>query len=215
MKKSVIVGDLHGNFSIIPYLKKRYADHDEIIVAGDFGLGFNRDEEARGYAKDDTKPIIRFIRGNHDNVEVCKTFTEGGVRWIPDGTLEGNVLFIGGAWSIDHGIRTPGLNWWYNEELSEEEWDGIFSSLEGSFDKVETVISHDLPSRISHLILGAHKPVIITRTTSYLDMLMNRLPNVRTWIFGHYHTYHNFEHNGVNFICLPDRVGRTYTLTTS
>lgn len=210
--KRVVLGDLHGNFSLIPYLKKRYADHDEVIIAGDFGLGFHRDEEARGYAEDETKPLIRFIRGNHDNVEVCKTFTEGGVRWIPDGTLEDGILYVGGAWSIDYGVRTPGLNWWHNEELSEQEWEGIFQNLEDRFHEVHTVISHDLPQRISSKVLPAHKPVIQTRTTTYLDMLWNRLPNVRLWLFGHYHTYHDIEHNGVRLICLPDRVGRTFTL---
>jgi predicted phosphodiesterase len=210
--KKVIVGDLHGNFSIIPYLKKRYADCDEIIVAGDFGLGFHRDDEARKLAEDETGPLVRFIRGNHDNVEVCRTFTDGGIRWIPDGTLENGILYVGGAWSIDYQMRTPGLNWWYNEELNEVEWEEIFKSLEGRFEEVHTVISHDLPQRVSHMVLPAHKPVLPTRTAAYLDMLWNRLPNVRLWIFGHYHTYHNFEYNGVNMMCLPDRIGRVHII---
>jgi predicted phosphodiesterase len=212
LMKKLLVGDLHGNFSLIPHVRKVHADYDEIIIVGDFGLGFHRDDEARVLARENVKPLIRFIRGNHDNLEVCKEFTSGSIQWIPDGTLEGNTLYVGGAWSIDHQMRTPGLNWWYNEELNEQEWEDIFRSLEGKFEQVETVISHDAPARVSHLVLAAHKPIIRTRTSLYLDLLMNRLPNVRTWVFGHYHVYHNFEYNGVNFICLPDKVGRTHTL---
>ena len=44
----------------------------------------------------------RFIRGNHDNPDACRR--EG--QWIKDGTVEDDVMFVGGALSVDRRWRT-------------------------------------------------------------------------------------------------------------
>ena len=210
--KRLLVGDLHGVFGNIPHLRKLHPDVDEIIVVGDMGVGFPGPQDAilREMSKGITeKPLVRFIRGNHDSPEVCKTFNEGGITWIPDGHIEDGILFIGGAWSIDQSYRTPGLNWWYNEELSELEWEFIFLKLVGHHDQIHTVISHDAPHRVIHHVLGALRYVHKTRTSLYLDMLWNRLPNVKLWVFGHYHEYKEFRKGNTRFVCLPDRIART------
>lgn len=213
--KRVLVGDLHGVFGNIPYLRKLHADADEIIIVGDMGVGFPgpQDDMLRKMAAEITeKPFVRFIRGNHDNPETCRTFTEGGITWIPDGHVEDGILFIGGAWSIDYGFRTPGVNWWFDEELNEEEWDTIFRDLEDKFDGIHTVITHDAPARVVHMVLGAGKTIFKTRTSMNLDMLLNRLPRVKLWVFGHYHEYTDFRKGNTRFVCLPDKLGRTLTI---
>lgn len=211
--KRILVGDLHGVVGNIPYLRQRYPNADEIIIVGDMGVGFPGPQDAMfrllaTHIKD--KPLVRFIRGNHDNPEVCRTFTEGGIQWIPDGHIEDGILFVGGAWSIDQKFRTPGFDWWYNEELNEGEWEEIFKKVEGQ--EIHTVISHDAPERVIHLILGAGKSVIKTRTSMYLDMLWNRLPGVRLWVFGHYHEYKEFRKGDTKFVCLPDGLGKVMEL---
>jgi hypothetical protein len=58
--------------------------------------------------------------GNHDNPYMCK---QDMVGYISDGTVEGDVMYIGGAWSIDNPVappgwyrRTAGFDWWFDEE---------------------------------------------------------------------------------------------------
>lgn len=211
----VVYGDLHGKFNLLPHLRKLNKDADEIIIAGDMGVGFPGPDTSNllKYGNQITaQPRIRFIRGNHDSPEACRQFTEGGVTWIPDGHVEDGILFIGGAWSIDYGFRTPGINWWFDEELNEEEWAKIFRNLEGKWDDIHTVITHDAPTRVVHMVLGADKTIFKTRTSMNLDMLLNRLTNVRLWVFGHYHEYRDFRKGNTRFVCLPDRIARTLTI---
>lgn len=208
--KRILVGDIHGIVGNIAHIRKLHPDADEIIVVGDMGVGFPGPEDAlfrRLSEEITTKPFVRFIRGNHDNPEVCRTFTDGGIQWIPDGHIEDGILFVGGAWSIDFQFRTPGFDWWHNEELNEEDWEEIFRKVEGQ--AIHTVISHDAPQRVIHLILGADKTIAKSRTSMYLDMLWNRLPNVKLWVFGHYHEYKEFRKGNTRFVCLPDRLGKT------
>jgi len=212
--RRVIYGDLHGKFDLLPHLRKiNKLKADEIIIAGDMGVGFPgpRDEQLKKYAESITdSPRIRFIRGNHDDPARCAEFNYEGLSWIPDGTLEDGILFVGGAWSIDgptglpehRNYRTPGLNWWRDEELSQGQWDAIFESLEGKH--IHTVISHEAPTSVLHFVLGAHKTPYPTNTSWNLEILRNRHPNITKWLFGHYHLNSDFYHRGTSFRCIRD-----------
>ena len=46
-------------------------------------------------------------------------------NWIADGTFEDDILYIGGALSVDRYIRTDGVDWWHDEELTIKEVDNI------------------------------------------------------------------------------------------
>lgn len=215
MKKLVIYGDLHGKFNLLPHLRRKHSEADEIIIAGDMGVGFpgpSTDHLLKYGNQITATPKVRFIRGNHDSPEACTKFVEGGVTWIPDGTLEEGILFLGGGWSIDgptglpefRNYRTPGVNWWEDEELTEAQWERIFNSLEGRYEEVHTVVSHDGPSGVIHRILGAHKPIFNTTTSNTLELLRGRLPSVKMWVFGHYHLNRTFEIGDTMFRCLAD-----------
>ena len=102
-----LVGDVHGKFHRYEKLIK---DCDASIQVGDFGVGFfyifgdHRVPMANPPYDSIKKGNHRFIRGNHDNPDVCRRQS----YWIPDGTIEDHVLFVGGAHSIDRHIRTEG-----------------------------------------------------------------------------------------------------------
>src|SRR5262245_14865759 len=66
------------------------------------GVGFFKAEPDGSIHPPYEKMVVsnaRFIRGNHDNPNVCRRHTQ----WIPDGHLEDSMMFIGG------GIHKPKL----------------------------------------------------------------------------------------------------------
>ena len=95
------LGDVHGKFNQIPY---HQLGTGLTVCVGDLGIGFPNQDP----------PVIpahfRFIRGNHDNPEVCRQHPnylgEYGFLQNPD------LFFVGGADSIDKSHRTPGGDWW-------------------------------------------------------------------------------------------------------
>lgn len=205
--KRVFYGETHGGMEFLyPKMRKRHPDADEIIICGEEGFGFNRDDAVRGYANlIQKKPYISFIRGNHSNPEVCKTFKGPEIRFIEDGSIENGVLFIGGAASIDRDYRTPGLDWWPDEELSEQRFEEIIKEVNERKYEIHTVVTHDAPRAVQSFILPEHKPIIQTRTDFYLEEIRKILnPFISRWIFAHYHIGRQFSYEGVLYTCLSD-----------
>lgn len=202
--KRVYVGDIHGAYSLLPRFRQAFPDADEIICVGDFGIGFNyRDDKIlRDYgASITTKPVIRTIRGNHDSPEVIKKLTTGGVTYIPDGTIEDGILYVGGAFSVDHYLRSPGVDWWRDEELSDVWWYEFLDTLEDK-EQIHTVVSHDCPdSVLKHF---NYPNLILTKTGGWLEELRNELPNVKLWLFGHHHRSLDVTLDGTRFVCIRD-----------
>ena len=87
------IGDIHGK--LWEYQSLLTCEYPTVQV-GDFGAGFRVIPEF--------DPKDRWIRGNHDD----PTIARANPNWIPDGTVEGKIMYIGGAWSIDRAYRIPG-----------------------------------------------------------------------------------------------------------
>lgn len=177
------IGDVHGKMD--RYLPLTY--DVESIQVGDFGVGF--------VDIPILKPEARFIRGNHDNPALCREHR----NWIPDGTIEGDTMFIGGAWSIDKAWRTPGISWWEDEELSIAEWDRVITTAINTRPRI--MVTHDCPQSIVLPLFGA-KP-IKTRTQQALDVILGEVrPEI--WLFGHWHIDRDVVIDGTRFICLGE-----------
>lgn len=204
MSKLRVIGDVHGKFmryvSIIDQL-----DTDSVQI-GDFGLGFAgcklTDDFITEYLQKEGNMEHRFIRGNHDNPQTCYDTPE----FIPDGTVKDNIMFIGGAWSIDSSLRTEGLDWWADEEVSTKEW-YIFLDMY-AISKPEIMITHDCPQFFSTkyivdegLAMGnvAYKTVTGQALEVCFDMHKPKL-----WIFGHWHHTLDVTVDGTRFICLNE-----------
>lgn len=177
------IGDVHGMMD--RYIPLTY-DVASVQV-GDFGVGFVDIPEL--------KPDARFIRGNHDHPELCRQHP----RWIPDGTVEGDTMFIGGAWSIDHAYRREGISWWRDEELSLSEWDRVISKALAAGPKI--MVTHDCPLRVVEPLFG--KAPIRTRTQQALDVILEQV-HPQLFIFGHWHEHKDMTINGTRFICLAE-----------
>lgn len=138
---------------------------DTIVQTGDF-LGFGKgtnaflitlDEQLKKYGIN-----LVFVRGNHDSQEVIKRFITGwdktsglalirhskhikfapnSLRWEWEGV---SLLAMGGAHSVDWPTRTPGHDWFTNEQVSLIEAEQTISSGLQS----DIMVMHDVPSGI-------------------------------------------------------------------
>lgn len=200
-----LIGDIHGNsYGWI----KRVTDFDgPSIQIGDFGVGFGNSAWHSGVNKAMVSHPARFIRGNHDKPEVCKTQMSG---YIPDGTVENDVMFIGGAWSIDNPNagpgwyrRTEGLDWWADEECSDDEFAIMIDTY--AMVKPRVMITHDCPIQASTemffnsgMLQGAQHP---TRTATALQKMFE-IHQPDEWYFGHWHVSMDYKLGRTMFSCI-------------
>ena len=115
----LFTGDLHGDFSVIATTINRYnLENCAIVVCGDIGIGFEKEEFYRQKFNHLTKTLkkknihLYMFRGNHDNKDFFdgEHFTEFEfIHIIPDYSViqapKRNILCIGGAISIDRTYR--------------------------------------------------------------------------------------------------------------
>lgn len=198
------IGDVHGKFK--GYSRLIY-DAPYSIQVGDMGVGFKKYNRDSDLVWDTNPPFDKmsdgkhlFIRGNHDNPGVCLRHK----YWIPDGSLIDGVFCVGGATSIDKAWRTKDIDWWEDEEVSQDELEKIlqvYSEL-----KPEIVVTHECPESIANQILAAFNKVKFndfSRTRQTLER-MYYVHQPKIWIFGHWHQSLNFMDGTTNFICLNE-----------
>lgn len=202
--KTRIVGDIHGQFH--DYSIFTLNNCERSIQVGDFGIGF-----AGPYWHDkvtsfqETNPGHRFIRGNHDNPEKCKTMP----GYIADGKIENDVMFIGGAWSIDQAWRTESIDWWADEELTIQELNSLVDVY--SIVRPRIMITHDAPTDVTFemfvqtglAIGGSNSKKIRTRTGQALQAMFE-IHQPDFWFFGHWHHTMAYSVGKTCFVCLGE-----------
>jgi hypothetical protein len=179
------IGDVHACFK--EYVTIAEASPVGSIQVGDFGVGFGQ--------VPNMNPKHRFIRGNHDNPEDCKLLP----NWIPDGTIEDDIFFCGGARSIDQSFRCEGVDWWRDEELSIGEYYEMYDQFVLKGHKPKVIVTHDLPSKLVPHVFGVTSEP--SRTGQFLDALFD-YHKPELWIFGHWHMRRDIDILGTRFICL-------------
>lgn len=201
--KHLLLGDIHGLWGLVERKANDY-DVGEIITIGDGGIGF---PGLYGPPFNSVIPI-RMVRGNHDNPEFIKNLTDdwpnNNFSYIPDGTIEDGILYIGGAYSIDRRSRTPGVDWWFDEELSIREKEYIINNITNHNGPIHTVISHDCPISMYPSVgisdkVGTNTPVFLNYLLNYV-LIDDKRPH--TWYFGHHHMSLTKHMEGINFRCL-------------
>jgi Calcineurin-like phosphoesterase superfamily domain len=193
------IGDTHAQFP--SYLKLVDFPHPTIQV-GDFGLGFGKPAPEVG-------PKDRFIRGNHDNPDLCKENSQ----WIPDGTWEyltsgEKIMYVGGALSIDRHWRKEGVNWWNEEELTISELYQIIDKYEDA--KPQVMVSHDSPENIAGILfMGYIKRDFHSRTRQALQSMLD-VHQPALWVFGHWHMNRTQKINNTLFVCCGELVAKDF-----
>lgn len=226
-----ITGDCHGSMERFDQI--RFEPNSKVIVLGDFGAIFFNDRMTQPIEEIE-KPILKylsgldceilFIDGNHDNIDRLKDLPEvyrygnkvgevaHNVFYLKRGnvyTIEGKTFMcMGGATSIDRGIRTEGVNWWKDENPNSGEWFKLYSELTRYNNKVDYVLTHTPPAHIVTPILK-YEYMTTYHTPEYMieDGIINKVncPTARTldivsskidfniWFFGHMHKNITFK----------------------
>lgn len=231
-----LIGDTHGLrpvFSIVDRLK---LTGQNLVHVGDFGLGFVsiaqdlKNLEATDEMLMDTNNHLYVIRGNHDN-PIFWDRSKGlnlprlhNLHLVDDYSvikIEGkNVLFIGGATSIDRRPRmddVPYPSWWADEifKLDPEKLGKIFNRDV----KIDVVVTHTAPSFCypigskndlvdSYVAIEKahgedlrfeleHERGLVDTLYNDLTMLYNQRPT--HWFYGHFHSSRETKKDGTLF----------------
>lgn len=179
-----VIGDVHGKIS---KYQEIIVNAKESVQVGDFGAGFVQ--------LPDMLEKDRFIRGNHDDPQICINHP----NWIADGHTENGMMFVGGAYSVDQSQRKIGIDWWENEECDWTALDAFVSQYIQYQPKI--MITHDCPNafrlRFFKYLKGG------SRTSAALDAMFDA-HKPELWVFGHYHTHVDEILEGVRFVCLHE-----------
>ena len=203
IQKMFLVGDIHGKFSPFHVFARRVQGRGVAVVQiGDFGHGFldhGTAERVENFFRGNAG-TCGFIRGNHDDPEICRAMP----GWIPDGHYDPNwdIMFVGGAFSVDWHVRTQGLDWWADEECSIAEFNAIVDRYAAVQPRI--MVTHDAPAdAIRALFPGDPVFQPMSRTMQALNAMLE-LHRPDLWIFGHWHRSAGGVVDGTRFQCLGE-----------
>jgi len=204
MKKLTLIGDVHGRYS---QYKSIIKNCENSIQLGDMGVGFRYPsgvKEGQWFQNPPYDYMVkgnhRFIRGNHDNPGVCLKHSQ----WIPDGHIEDNIMFIGGANSIDRAYRVENYTWWADEELSSNALYAIVDKYLSV--KPEIMLTHECPNVIADQLMaenGQQKMDLPSRTRQAFESMW-QMHKPKYWFFGHWHVSWQGNIMGTHFQCLNE-----------
>lgn len=195
-----IVGDVHGKMGgYEDVLKQAKKDEVPTLQIGDFG--FKKSYEMRDMLLQKHGLEVEdhtFFGGNHDEYPVLESYQHlgdfGHVPNIPKS------FFVRGAQSPDKNRRTPGYDWFPEEELSYRDLDKALAWYRDA--KPRIVFSHDAPESAARVIFE-DRLILKDRTSTMLgEMLKAHEPEI--WIFGHWHTDVDQKVGDTRFVCLPE-----------
>ena len=194
----IFIGDIHTKFEYLNKFKNK-----NLIQAGDFGYW----PEIIDFKSIKFNSNIYFCDGNHENhwelkklwYKRTETKIIENIFYMPRlsyKNIEGyNILFIGGAESIDKNRRTIGFDWFPEETISYNDM------LEENFpqQKIDIIVSHTCPLfcfKIMNIDQRLNDPSCIWLQEIY------SIYKPKYWYFGHFHFYKKFQYENCTFTCL-------------
>ena len=208
-----VTGDTHGHeFEKIEDLCIEWETtlDDVVIILGDAGINFYGDPTDANLKRQlNELPItILCIHGNHEiRPESIRSYDEtdrfGGVVYqesefpnllfAKDGEiyeLDGFCcMAIGGAYSIDKYNRKEGVDWWANEQPSEEIMERVETRLGKENWQVDVIFSHTCPFDFMprENFFSVPKKAEDYTTEKWLQSIEDKL-DYSYWFCGHFHT---------------------------
>ncbi len=204
--KVIISGDIHGMYGYLNELIHQESP-DLLIVCGDFGYGFPNDKVDSIVAMH-TK--VLFCDGNHDNhwklrelknlAVASNVFYQprGSTYRLPDGR---NILFMGGANSIDKDSRTVGVSWWPEEVISQSDFRNLPEEDIDIF--ITHTCSNEIYDKFMQFKLGGRYTPRKDKDPSYhaLSSLWE-MYQPSQWFFGHFHINVSGQYEGTRWQAL-------------
>ena len=219
--KIIVCGDIHCDWGALNNLINSHKP-DIILQCGDFGWWPHIHNKF--WDKDDRKPynqfgiknkdtIIYWCDGNHENHEdiiIQKNnnifdFAGKNIIYQPRGSIltieDKNILFFGGANSIDKKRRTEGVSWWRDELPSIKDMYYMEEQILKLNKKIDIVISHTAPNIFIQELgfdIGDKKK---DPTCQFLDFILNNYCP-KYWYFGHFHKAKRGYNKGCKWFAL-------------
>lgn len=208
------LGDCHCEFKTYNWILNKMMQSkgseqvkglDCSLQVGDMGLFFGEDVEAlQGISMQH-----RFIRGNHDNPELCRTIPNCMPDWGYDEYT--GIFWVSGGFSIDAAERQRIFKrkevkapvWWHDEEIAKEEHKKICKAYAEAEPKI--LVSHMGPPAIKAIALPWMDPK--QKNQSNTEALLYDLwciypPDL--WICGHYHKRIEWNAGKTDFVVLNE-----------
>lgn len=204
-QKVLVVGDVHGQYEDLSALISNKKP-DIVLQCGDLDIPILNYETDRIKMPSGCK--MYFAPGNHENYSTLENLENltplaiesnapihigNKVYFCPRGTRitldDGRtVLFMGGGLSLDKQWRTPGYDWFHQEEITHKD----LERLDGSA-KVDIVISHTIPEEFMFQARKWQKYFLAEKiapesSRQALDWVLG-LYKPTLWYAGHFHVY--------------------------
>lgn len=164
-----IIGDNHGDSVRYRKLMKRLSAKGVkvVIFVGDKGVW--RTDRYHHLVNNEAVRLniaVLFIDGNHEDHPFLLSWpvNEHGLGVVPETELEPRMFYLprglvfevagtsfialGGAHSIDHTYRTVGLDWFEEEDITQDDVDRALKNLAES-GPVDVMLSHDIPAGVA------------------------------------------------------------------
>lgn len=239
MSRVFITGDTHGNIDINKLNSKCFSvgctltKNDIVIICGDAGFvwyGDDRDSKFIDWISNKPWTTV-YVDGNHENFNaLCKypivNFKGARAHKINDSLyhiIRGEIMTInsksyfcfGGAPSSDRDYRTENVSWWPQELPIKEEIDNAYINLMSVNNKVDFIITHDVPSKIN-MLLGFNGPNMSNYDIEYINIsnyLMYIYENVafKYWFAGHYHVDESFDNINILYNDIIEIIDDNYS----
>lgn len=172
-----VTGDIHGDTyhfdeEFMPG-ESNWTSDDKLIICGDFGCVWYNENDYTGKKAENSnldnlvlRPYqILFCEGNHENFNELYKFPiveiyGGKAHKIRDNIyhlmrgeiyeVDDQTIFVmGGAYSIDKYMRQKGISWWEQETPNDVEYKNAVTNLKKVNFKVDYIISHTAPQKLS------------------------------------------------------------------
>ena len=220
--KILVCGDVHGEWNFLNKLINKKLP-DIILQCGDWGWWpgqhglrhrdvFGRIHVFDSYGVKNRHTKIFWCPGNHEDWwDLLRNRSQGGpyetqkdVFYMPRGSTltlpDGrNVLFMGGADSIDKDARVMGIDWFPEEIITQKD---VYDLPDA---KMDIVISHTCPTEFQ---AGLDRKLPTWRLEKFQDPSRHALSYVLNfykpslWFFGHYHVYVEGKFENTKWTCL-------------
>lgn len=208
--KTLIIGDLHANFGLLNLLLKK-EEPELVLSTGDFGywpdfLGEWHTDPITGKQKIfqmylENKCPIYFCDGNHEDHTALLNLKSNEIMpnifYMKRGstlTINNiNILFIGGAFSIDRTYRIPQKTWFIEETIQQKDILNLPDM------KIDMIISHTAPREF--VVINDKDEFAKDPSRDALSYVLNKY-NPELWNFSHWHKYMNGKYHRTHWTCL-------------
>jgi hypothetical protein len=220
-----IAGDWHAdtNYGVAAIHHAAKRDATVLLHLGDFGYNFTDDYlDALDDALRQVGLVLGFVEGNHENFDwlLAQPVAPDGLRHLRERVCQlprgfrwqwgpTRCLAVGGAYSIDRFLRTPGKSWWPQETMTAREACHIAAA-----GRADAMFCHDCPTGIE--VPGAAFDRFgcpadeLARSEEHRALLRSVVDAVRPARLWHGHFHHRYQSmlHGHGYRTVVDGLGR-------